>query len=223
MTTWLQETGEIYQGQFGEFTVTRDDRKSVVIYRAALAMAAAAFGLGTALALSASNSAAITPVLTPLFALFSVALGISLWTIHIYLKPLHIVLKLFWSIGCVTALGIMFLQPQPLMTALYPPFAGGLIGVGCIFIALTGLFIKEAFCFNRWQAKFLAIIVPILLMGHWVGWLPLDLEKGLLSVWALTFAWFAVDKLTQPIPPDIGDKTVFEYLKQDSTGKSMAS
>jgi uncharacterized integral membrane protein len=223
MTTWLQETGEIYQGQFGEFTVTRDDRKGVVIYRTALAMAAAAFGLGTMLILNASNLAAVVPMLTPLFVLFGIALGISLWTIHIYLKPLHIALKLFWSVGCATALGIIFLQPHPLGTALYPPFAVGLIGVGCIFVALTGLFIKEAFCFNRWQAKLLAIIVPILLTGHWFGWLPLALEKGLLSVWAITFAWFAVDKLTQPIPPDIGDKTVFEYLKRNSSVKPKAS
>jgi uncharacterized integral membrane protein len=214
MTTWLQETGEIYQGQFGEFTVTRDDRKGVVIYRAALTAAAGAFGLGTVLVLTASHPAAITAILTPLFILFSVALGVSLWTIHIYLKPLHIALQLFWGIGCATALGMIFMQPQPLAVALYPPLAGGLVGVGCLFIALTGLFVKEAFCFNRWQAKLLAVIIPILLMGHWFGWLPLPLEKGLLSAWAIIFVWFAMDKLTQPIPPDIGDKTVFEYLKQ---------
>jgi uncharacterized integral membrane protein len=32
-------------------------------------------------------------------------------------------------------------------------------------------------------------------------------------VWAVLFLIFAVRKVIQPIPPDIGDKSVFEYLR----------
>jgi uncharacterized integral membrane protein len=214
MTTWLKETGEVCQGQFGEFTVTTSDRKSVVIYRAGLATAAATFGIGTLLVLGTNNPSSLAPALTLLFALFCSALGVSLWTIHIYLKPLHLALQVFWGIGCATALGIVLAQPQPLAIALYPPYALGLVGVGFVFVALTGLFVKEAFCFNRWQAKILTLTIPVLLMGHWVGWLPLLAEKALLAAWAFIFVWFAVDKVTQTIPPDIGDKTVFAYLQR---------
>jgi uncharacterized integral membrane protein len=212
MVTWLQETDDVYQGQFGEFTVTTQDRLSVVLYRAGLTTAAIAFALGTLLALGWTNQPGLTTVLDLLFALFGAALGLCLWTIHIYLKPLHLALQLCWGVGCAAALAILVTQPQALVTALYPPFAPELMGVGFVFIALTGLFVKEAFCFNRPQAKALILLVPVFLLGHWLGVLSIPTEKGLLSAWAILFLWFVIDKDMQPIPPDLGDKTVFEYL-----------
>lgn len=214
MVTWLQETSEVYQGQFGEFTVTAQDRLGVVLYRAGLTTAAIALGLGTVLTLGWSSQPRLTVALDLLFALFCAALGLCLWTIHIYLKPLHIALQLSWGLGCAAALTVFILQPQALVTTLYPPFAIELMGVGFIFIALTGLFVKEAFCFNRPQAKALIVLVPVLLLGHWLGALSIPIEKGLLAAWAILFLWFALDKDTQSIPPDIGDKTVFDYLHQ---------
>jgi uncharacterized integral membrane protein len=214
MVTWLQETNDVYQGQFGEFTVTSQDRLSVVLYRAGLTTAAIAFGLGTLLVVLGIDQSNLAPVLDLLFVLFCAALGVSLWTIHIYLKPLHLALKLFWGLGCATALFILMAHPGSLIASLYPPFAFELMGVGFVFVALTGLFVKEAFCFNRPQAKALILLVPILLLGHWLGALSMPVEKGLLGAWAVVFLWFALDKDTQSIPPDLGDKTVFEYLKQ---------
>jgi uncharacterized integral membrane protein len=214
MVTWLQETGDVYQGQFGEFTVTTQDRLGVVLYRAGLTTAAVAFSIGTILALGWNAQAVLATVLDGLFALFCLGLGLCLWTIHIYLKPLHLALQLCWGFGCATALAVFILQPQPLLTQLYPPFAVELMGVGFVFIALTGLFIKEAFCFNRFQAKALILLVPALLMGHWLGLWAIPVERGLLIAWAGLFLWFALDKDLQPIPPDVGDKTVFDYLHQ---------
>lgn len=213
MVAWLQETGEVYQGQFGEFTVTAQDRLSVVLYRAGLTTAAVAFSIGTILAL-VGNAQLSLAAIDGLFALFCLALGLCLWTIHIYLKPLHIALQICWGFGCAAALAIFIFQPQSLVTQLYPPFAVELMGVGFVFVALTGLFIKEAFCFNRFQAKALILLVPSLLLGHWLGLLTTPVEQGLLSAWAIMFLWFALDKDTQPIPPDVGDKTVFNYLHQ---------
>jgi uncharacterized integral membrane protein len=214
MVTWLQETNDVYQGQFGEFTITSQDRLSVVLYRAGLTTAAIAFGLGTLLVLLGMNPSSLSPVLDGLFILFCAALGLSLWMIHIYLKPLHLALRLFWSLGCGAALFILMARPWSLIASLYPPFALELMGVGFVFVALTGLFVKEAFCFNRPQAKALILLVPVLLLGHWLGALSMPVEKGLLGAWAILFLWFALDKDIQSIPPDLGDKTVFEYLKQ---------
>jgi uncharacterized integral membrane protein len=45
-----------------------------------------------------------------------------------------------------------------------------------------------------------------------LGILPLNWEKGLLILWATLFVIFALGKLSQPIPNDIGDKSVFEHL-----------
>ncbi|HEY9804564.1 MAG TPA: DUF2301 domain-containing membrane protein, partial [Leptolyngbyaceae cyanobacterium] len=56
-----------------------------------------------------------------------------------------------------------------------------------------------------------------LLLGHLVGILPSQWEQILLGVWAVLFIVFAVRKAIQAIPPDIGDKSVFAYLKQKSS------
>jgi uncharacterized integral membrane protein len=40
------------------------------------------------------------------------------------------------------------------------------------------------------------------------------LEKILLALWAGLFLIFVARKVVQPIPPDIGDKSVFTYLEQ---------
>ncbi|MFS8118620.1 MAG: DUF2301 domain-containing membrane protein, partial [Microcoleus sp.] len=76
------------------------------------------------------------------------------------------------------------------------------------------IFFKEAFCFNRLETKFLTPGVPLLLFGHIFGFLSPENEQLLLGLWAILFIIFAVRKFFQAIPQDIGDKSVFEYLKQ---------
>lgn len=204
---------EIYQGQFGEFTLTPWDLQSVQIYRAGLAIAAGCLALATALVFWKGNDPTLMTALTPLFALFAIALGVSLATIHIYLKLLHRVLQIFWLIGTVSALIFAINFPEPLAIAVYEhPVL--LLGVGFIFAALTGIFFKEGFCFNRLETKLLTPLVPTLLLAHLFGILPVTVEKGLLGAWALLFLIFAFRKLIQDLPDDIGDKSVFEYLKQ---------
>ncbi|MGA1476396.1 MAG: DUF2301 domain-containing membrane protein, partial [Prochlorothrix sp.] len=203
----------VYQGQFGTFTITDHDRREVQIYRTGLATAALCFALGTLLILSQGPSAPVLIGLDYLFALFCLALGVSLWTIHIYLRPLHQFLQGCWLLGSLSALGLALSQPHPLLLHIYQnPLT--LLGVGFIFVALTGIFFKEAFCFNRLETKALTPLVPILLLGHLVGTLPPGLQAVLLSLWAGLFLVFSLRKLIQAIPDDIGDKSVFEYLKQ---------
>lgn len=203
----------IYQGQFGEFTITADDRRGVVIYRAALMVAALCFAVGATLALWQGSDPTVQIALTPLFTGFAVALGISLVTIHIYMAALHRVLQIFWLVGVLAALAVAHFYPEPFAVTVYQHPAT-IVGVGFIFAALTGIFFKEAFCFNRFETKLLTPIVPLLLLGHWFGFLPLVVEKSLLAAWAVLFVVFALRKVIQQIPPDIGDKSVFEYLKQ---------
>ncbi|MBW4550894.1 MAG: DUF2301 domain-containing membrane protein [Aphanocapsa sp. GSE-SYN-MK-11-07L] len=217
----LAETGEVYQGQFGQFTVTTPDRKGVLLYRAGLAIAAASFGLGTLLALWSEHLTTTLPIMTLLYGLFCLGLGVSLYYIHIYLVALHRALQVFWGIGCLASLIVAITSPQPLALAVYThPLT--LLGVGFTFAALTGIFFKEAFCFNRLETKALTLIVPILLLGHLFGWLPLSLERGLLGLWAILFLVFALRKVWQAIPPDLGDKSVFDYLKRRSQGQQEA-
>ncbi len=213
MTQATQVESVIYQGQFGEFTITDADRRGVVFYRAALMVAALSFAIATALVLESGASASVLPWLTPLYTVFSLGLGVSLLLIHIYMVPLHRTLQAFWLVGSLAALAVAHGSPEPFALTVYR-YPVTLWGVGFTFAALTGIFFKEAVCFNRMETKLLTPIVPLLLLGHLVGWLPVEIEKVLLGLWAGLFLVFALRKAIQPIPPDIGDKSVFAYLKQ---------
>lgn len=201
---------EIYQGQFGEFTITSSDRTGVIIYRTGLMVAALSFAIGSTLVLL--NIYPTIQILTPIYACFSLALGISLLTIHIYMAPLHRLLQSFWVIGSIAAIVVASLSSEPLAQRIYTQPVT-LLGVGFTFAALTGIYFKEAFCFNRLETKVLTPLVPLLLLGHLVGVLPIQWERVLLGLWAILFVVFALRKAVQAIPPDIGDKSVFTYLK----------
>lgn len=211
MTTQTVSAPEVYQGQFGEFTITQSDRLGVIVYRTGLMVAAMSLVIGSALVLLNNNPTFFT-TLTLLYACFSLALGVSLLTIHIYMALLHRVLQIFWAIGIITSVVLALSSSTPLAVTVYnQPIA--LFGVGFIFAALTGIYFKEAFCFNRLETKILTVTVPLLLLGHLLGILPIQWEQILLGVWAILFLVFALRKSVQAIPADIGDKSVFTYLK----------
>ncbi|MHC5932642.1 DUF2301 domain-containing membrane protein [Nostoc sp.] len=217
MTTQTLPPPQVYQGQFGEFTITQSDRTGVIIYRAGLMVAALSFAIGSALVLLNNNPTVFT-ALTPLYACFSLALGVSLFTIHIYMASMHRMLQVFWAIGTIASVILAISSSQPLALTVYnQPIT--LFGVGFIFVALTGIYFKEAFCFNRLETKVLTLIVPLLLLGHLVGILPTQGESVLLGIWATLFLVFALRKIVQAIPADIGDKSVFTYLKEQRLAK----
>ncbi len=206
----------IYQGQFGEFTITDADRLGVIIYRAGLAIAALSLAVGGFLFLSFGATSTVLSWLTVLFFTFSLGLGISLATIHIYLAPLHRLLQLFWSIGTLSAAIIVVKTEEPLALYIYNhPLS--ILGIGFIFAALTGIYFKESFCFNRIETKVLTFLVPALFLGHLIGFVPASWEKVLLDIWIVLFLVFAARKSFQQIPPDIGDKSVFDYLKKQQS------
>lgn len=211
MIALLDRKPQTYQGQFGEYTITRDDRLEVIIYRAGLVIAAASFAIASNLFFIQGKAA--LPAITPLFALFSLGLGVSLYFIHIYMKALHLVLQGFWLIGTIATVAIAVSHNEPLALYIYNhPLT--LFGTGFSFAALTGIYFKEAFCFNRMETKILTPVVPLLLLGHMTGIIPVAMEQALLGIWSIGFSVFAVRKMTQEIDPDIGDKSVFAYLKE---------
>ena len=124
-----------------------------------------------------------------------------------------------WGIGTVSAIALAATSlPNSLALAVYQqPLM--VLGIGFTFAALTGLFVKEAFCFNRLETKALAPVVPLLLLGHLLGFMPLQGKVVLLAIWASLFLLFAVRKAFQAIPPDIGDKSVFDYLAKVRSGE----
>ena len=193
MIAILDKEPTTYKGQFGDFTIGKSDRLEVIIYRGGLVLAALSFAIATNL-LVAKGEAALTWV-TPLYALFSLGLGISLYTIHIYLKPLHRALQAFWLIGTICAIAIEIKADQPLALYVYNhPLT--LLGIGFTFAALTGIYFKEAFCFNRLETKILTPIVPFLLLGHMSGLLSSSVEQVMLAIWTCLL-------YTSPSPRDL--------------------
>ena len=204
---------ETYEGQFGTFVITDDDRREVIIYRCGLAVAAFSFALGVSLMSLGNGSTSLLWAISACYLVMWLGLGVSLWFIHIYLRPLHQALQVFWLIGGIASVGIVMTIPGPLALSVYErPLS--MLGVGFTFAALTGIYFKEAFCFNRLETKLLVPLVPSLLLTHMVEAMPNHIGRGLLVTWAILFVIFALRKLVQPIPPDIGDKSVFDYLKQ---------
>lgn len=214
----------VYQGQFGSFTITAGDRWEVKVYRAGLGVAALAFGVAAALVLVQGRMGPVDSGwgdwVDGGYWLMWGALGVSLTLIHIYLVPLHRALQICWFGGGIASGAIALTQAYPLgqpLTGYVYEHPLTLLGVGWTFVALTGIFFKEAFCFNRLETKLLTLLVPLLLLGHLFGLLPIAVEQGLLATWAVLFGIFALRKATQAIPPDIGDKSVFEYLRSQAS------
>ncbi|MGC1219314.1 MAG: DUF2301 domain-containing membrane protein [Phormidesmis sp.] len=202
----------LYEGQFGTFTIEQSDRTEVVLYRAGLAIAATSFSLAVLCTFFAPEIAPSAATLG--YGLLWLGLGLSLFKIHIYVRPLHRALQLFWAVGGLASLILALYYPTPLaLTAYQQPLT--ILGIGFTFAALTGIFFKEAFCFNRLETKFLVVLVPGLLLGHMAGAFSTGTEQNMLAAWAVLFAVFALRKVIQPIPPDIGDKSVFEYLEEE--------
>ncbi len=132
---------------------------------------------------------------------------------------MHRLLQIFWLIGTAAAVILVWQSSEPLALLVFNrPVT--LLGIGFSFAALTGIYFKEAFCFNRLETRFLTPLVPLLLLGHLAGILPQTGEQVLLAIWAILFMIFVLRKIVQPIPPDIGDKSVFAYLKQQRSAKA---
>ncbi|HEY9889822.1 MAG TPA: DUF2301 domain-containing membrane protein [Candidatus Obscuribacterales bacterium] len=203
----------VYQGEFGAFTIEAHDRQEVLWYRAGLAIAALSFAIATVGILRWGTVPWVVQGVSLLYTVFWLALGLSLLKVHIYLRPLHRLLQGFWLVGGIASLAIAHFAPEPFALTVYA-HPQTLWGVGFTFAALTGIYFKEAFCFNRFETKILTPLVPFLLVGHLFHGLPPSWESILLGVWAVHFVIFALRKSVQPIPPDIGDKSVFEYLRQ---------
>lgn len=207
------QTPEVYTGYYGEFTITDDDRQDVFLYRLGLAIAAGTFSLGTVFALTFWDQGWAQGLISGLFVGFCGGLGLSLAKIHIYLIPLHRLLQGFWLVGCGAAIAFGLIFPEPLfVTVLDQPQT--LWGIGFLFAALTGIFFKEGFCFRRLETMLLTPLVPLLLLGHLTQLLPLEVAQIGFSLWSVLFVIFAAQKFTQKPADDIGDKSVFDHLKQ---------
>jgi len=198
-----------FEGMYGTYTITEHDRREVQRYRIALLVSGVSFSAGLLQWWQIGSEWAWLWML-PLAA----GLGSALQWIHIYLRPLHRALQLFWLLGCL-GWGVLLVLSGPsqaLATLQGQPL--WILAIGPLFAALAGIGFKEFFCFRRPEAIGLTLLLPIALLGRLSGLLDPGVCLGLLTSAALLLVVLALRKFGIPAAADVGDKSVFAYLEQ---------
>ena len=196
------------KGIYGDFIVTPKDKKEVLFYRLSTLSCGLFFSIGLFQWLTNGSSQVWI-----CFAGLAISIGLSLKWIHIYIRPLHQTLILFWIIGCI-GLGIVAyhfgltkiiygLKENPKWVFL----------VGPLFVSLTGLGFKEFFCFRRIEAIGITIFIPLALVGHLTEITNEKFTFGLLVFSSLLLLVLGIRKFDLPAEADIGDKSVFDFLE----------
>jgi uncharacterized integral membrane protein len=196
-----------FEGVYGPYTITSIDRLEVQRYRISLLVAGLAMTAGLVHWWQFGDRWAWV-WLVPLMA----GLGLALHWIHIYLRPLHNALRLFWLMGCL-GWGLLLMQAGPneaLTTLVEQPL--WILAIGPLFAALAGIGFKEFFCFQRPEAIGLTLLLPIALLGRLVGIISTSLCAAFLLIAGLLMVLLALRKFGMEAAADVGDKSVFAYL-----------
>ena len=199
----------VFEGIYGPFTITAHDRREVLGYRLALLTAAIAQA-----ALLAQwhwlGAAWLWPWLLPLAA----GMGLALRWIHIYLRPLHRALQLFWLLGCLGLIGLAVVAGPSRMAEALAADGRWIWAVGPFFAALAGIGFKEFFCFRRPEAIGVTLLLPVALLGQLSGLLSPAASGWLLAIEAALLLVLCLRKFPMPAAADVGDKSVFAFLEE---------
>ena len=199
---------QIHQGVYGPFTITAVDRREVLGYRLALLLVAIAQA-GLLAQWRWFGPQALWPWLLPLAA----GLGLALRWIHIYLRPLHRALQLFWLLGCIGFVALAIVVGPEAMAATAAADGRWIWAIGPLFAALAGIGFKEFFCFRRPEAIGVTLLLPLALLGRLSGLLSAEACGLLLALEAALLLLLTLRKFPMPAAADVGDKSVFAYLE----------
>ena len=197
----------VFEGVYGPFSITEQDRREVLGYRLGLLTAAIAQA-----ALLAQwhwvGPQALWPWLLPLAA----GLGLALRWIHIYLRPLHRALQLFWLVGCLGFAALAWASGPGAMATSLAADGRWIWAIGPFVAALAGIGFKEFFCFRRPEAIGVTLLLPLALIGHLTGLLGATACGSLLALEAALLLVLTLRKFPMEAAADVGDKSVFAYL-----------
>jgi uncharacterized integral membrane protein len=198
----------VFEGVYGHFTITATDRREVLGYRLALLSVA----IGEA-ALLLQWQAWGSRWLWPWLVVMALGLGLALHWIHIYLRPLHRALQLFWLLGCIGGVTLAAQTGTEGMLAALAADGRWIWAIGPFFAALAGIGFKEFFCFQRPEAIGVTLLLPLALLGRLSGLLDPATTGTLMAVQAALLLVLCLRKFPMPAAADVGDKSVFAYLE----------
>jgi uncharacterized integral membrane protein len=198
----------VFDGVYGTFTITAEDRREVQGYRLSLLILAIAQA-GLLAQWHWLGDRWLWPWLLPMAA----GLGLALRWIHIYLRPLHRSLQLFWLLGCGGFILLAALAGPEGMAAAVSADGRWIWAIGPFFAALAGIGFKEFFCFRRPEAIGVTLLLPLALLGRLSGLLPPATSGSLLALEAALLLVLCLRKFPMPAAADVGDKSVFAYLE----------
>lgn len=199
----------VFEGVYGPFTITDRDRREVLGYRLALLTTAIAQA-GLLAQWHWLGGTWAWPWLLPLAA----GLGLALRWIHIYLRPLHRALQLFWLLGCMGLVGLAATAGPAEMAATVAGDSRWIWAIGPLFAALSGIGFKEFFCFRRAEAIGVTLLLPLALLGRLTELLSPAVSGWLLAIEAALLLVLCLRKFPMPAAADVGDKSVFAYLEE---------
>jgi len=197
----------VYEGVYGPYTVTGEHRREVLAYRLSLLVVALA-----QVALLLQWHQLGPSWCWPWLLLMAAGLGGALRWVHIYLVPLHRALQLFWLLGCAGFALLAYRSGPAVMLPQLVDQPAWIWLVGPFFAALAGLGFKEFFCFQRPEAIGLTVLLPVLLLGWWLGLWSAVVAAVLLASEALLLLVLALRKFPMPEEADLGDLSVFAKL-----------
>ena len=215
--TTTKTTPLVYDGHYGQWSVSRADEVEVWSYRIALSLSC--FGaLGVAVGYASGKDFLINPS----YFVGASGLGVALVLVHMYVTPIKRAMQAMYAVGLVGSVGIAATQSggesggaNVLEFVRDHPSAMWLVGP--MFASFTGLAFKEGACYGKPEAFALFLLTPIMCLGHLTGLASGEAETFLVASWMFGFCVFAGRKYTQEVKDDIGDKSVFIFrsLKTD--------
>ena len=197
-----------FEGVYGPFSITADDEREVLGYRLALFTAAVA-QVALLVQWRQLGSAWLWPWLLPLV----IGVGLALRWIHIYLRPLHLALQLFWLIGSLGFVALAIRSGPNAMADAVAADPRWIWAIGPFFAALAGIGFKEFFCFRRPEAIGVTLLLPVALLGALSGVVPPMATAALMGLEAALLLVLTLRKFPMPAAADVGDKSVFAYLE----------
>ena len=192
--------------------LTREDKITVVLYRAGIVISTAIIaGLSYLLMTVSENSdiAFINLSGDILAYVLYVSIGVSVFFIHLYIGKIKRYLKnlFFISLGCLAVL--LYLGQGSVSGALvHTPYSPLLLlpVSGCLGFVTA----KEAFCFKLFEGYLLAMIMPLYLLlvaNHSLTGRGVSYGLGLIAVMLVIFT---LRKVFMPMAYDIGDKSAYQ-------------